>query len=151
MKLIALPAALLFAFVTGGCQSPSTQTPASTRAAVVTPADLPEPPPPTRGTPSDADAKAVEPAATELARRADAGDKAFIAKLMGGGAANDAAAADMIERIKRADVGKTFRTHLAVRSPETAGLNYHDPSHFQVDLKKDAAGRWEVARLWLCR
>ena len=116
---------------------------------LITPAPA-DPPHPTRGTPSDADVKAAEPAATELAKRADAGDKAFIAKLIGGGASDDDAA-DMIDRIRRADVRKTFKSHLEVRGPETAGLNYHKPSHFQVDLKKDAKGRWEVTRLWLCR
>jgi hypothetical protein len=110
---------------------------------------LPDPPRPTRGAPSEADVKATEPAAIELAKRADAGDKAFVAKLMPG--ASDDAVVDMIDRIKRADVRKTWKAHLQVRSPESAGLNYHDPSHFQVDLTKDGQGRWEVARLWFCR
>ena len=57
----------------------------------------------------------------------------------------------MIVRVKRADVGKTFREHLEGRSPDVAGLNYHEPSHFQVELRKGAAGKWEVARLSVCR
>ena len=109
---------------------------ASTRAA-----DAPPLPPP--------DAKAVEPAAIELAGRADAGDTAFIAKLMTH--ATKDAAADMIERIKWADVRRTYASHLTLRGPDAAGLNYHDPYHFQVELKKDAAGKWELARLWFCR
>jgi cell division septation protein DedD len=149
--LLAITAALSLT----ACRSPDTHsstttTPAPSPAATrPSPTELPEPPPLTRATPSDADAKAVEPAATELARRADAGDTAYIARLMDG--ARQDAAADMIARIKKADVRNTFRSHLAVRGADAAGLNYHDPSHFQVDLKKGANGEWAVSRLWLCR
>jgi hypothetical protein len=92
----------------------------------------------------------IEPAAVELAQRAEAGDTAFISKLMDNGANADAAT-DMIARIKRADVRKTFRDHLEGRGPESARLNYHTPSHFQVELQKGQAGEWEVIRLWFCR
>ena len=106
--------------------------------------------PATAPAPSDADLKSIEKLAAELTTRADAGDKAFVAKLIGDGT-DDAAAADMIARIKRADVRKTFRQHLSPKSPSAAGLNYHDPSHFQVDLKTGDNGQWTLARLWVCR
>lgn len=106
--------------------------------------------PATAPAPSDADLKSIEKLATELTTRADAGDKAFVAQLIGDGA-DDAAAADMIDRIKRADVRKTFRQHVSPKSPSAAGLNYHDPSHFQVDLKKADDGQWTLSRLSVCR
>ena len=100
--------------------------------------------------PSDADIRSIEKLAIELATRADAGDKAFVATLIGDGA-DDRAASDMIARIRRADVRKTFRQHLEHKAASAAGLNYHDPSHFQVELKKDDAGKWTVSRLSFCR
>jgi hypothetical protein len=106
--------------------------------------------PTTAPAPSGADLKSIERLAIELTTRADAGDKAFVAKLIAGGT-DESAAADMIERIKRADVGKTFRRHLETRGAPAWRLNYHDPSHFQVDLKKGADGQWSLARLWVCR
>jgi hypothetical protein len=96
------------------------------------------------------DPEKVEPAAVELAKRAEAGDSAFVAKLMEKDAGAEAVA-DMIARIKRADVRKTFREHLEGRGPDAAVLNYHQPSHVQVELRKDAAGKWEVRRLSVCR
>ena len=106
--------------------------------------------PATAPAPSDADVKSIEKLATELTTRADAGDKVFVAKLIGDGTDNGAAS-DMIDRIKRADVRKTFRQHLSPKGASAAGLNYHDPSHFQVDLKKGADGQWTLARLSVCR
>ena len=100
--------------------------------------------------PSEGDVKAIEKLAVELTDRADAGDKAFIAKLIGE-KADDGAAGDMIDRIKRADVRKTFRKHLSAKGASAAGLNYHDPSHFQVELRKGEDGQWALARLWVCR
>jgi hypothetical protein len=96
------------------------------------------------------DAEAIGSVAAELAGRAEAGDGAYVAKRMGNGAGAEAAA-DMIARIRRADVGKTFRAHLEGRGMDSAGLNYHEPSHFQVELRKGAEGKWEVGRLWVCR
>jgi len=106
--------------------------------------------PATAPAPSDADLKSIEKLATELATRAEAGDKAFVSRLISD-KADDAGAADMIDRIKRGDVAKTFRAHLALRGADAAGFNYHDPSHFQVDLKKGAGGRWALTRLSVCR
>jgi hypothetical protein len=96
------------------------------------------------------DPEKIEPAAVELAKRADAGDTAFISKLMDK-SANADTVTDMIARIKRADVRKTFRDHLEGRGPESARLNYHTPSHFQVELQKGRAGNWEVTGLRFCR
>jgi hypothetical protein len=95
-------------------------------------------------------AEQIEPAAVDLAKRAEAGDQAFVANLMDKDASPQAVA-DMIARLKRADVRRTFRAHLEARGPGSAKLNYHDPSHVQVDLRKGPAGKWEVARLWFCR
>jgi len=96
------------------------------------------------------DAEKVEPAAVELAMRAEAGDAAYVAKFMEKAADADAVA-DMVGRIRRADVRKTFGEHLEGRGADVAGLNYHEPSHFQVELRKGAGGTWEVARLRVCR
>jgi hypothetical protein len=96
------------------------------------------------------DAEKVEAAAVELAKRAEAGDRAFIAQRMEKDVSGEAVG-DMIARLRRADVRKTFREHLEGRGPDGAGLNYHEPSHVQVELRKGQAGKWEVARLWFCR
>jgi hypothetical protein len=84
----------------------------------------------------------------ELVRRADANDEAYFAGLMPG--AEPAAATDMMHRVKRVDMSANYAKHLVVTDAATARLDYHDPAHFQVDLKRSGAG-WTVTRLWFCR
>lgn len=130
-----------------GCtaHNPPTTTPPS-----ATSPNLPEPPPPpSRGSkPSDDDITAIRPAVADLVRRAQANDEAFFRGVMPGADAGQVA--DMIRRINGVDMNANYPQHLAVNDAATAHLNYHDPCHVQIDLKR-GAGPWTVSRLWFCR
>jgi hypothetical protein len=134
------------AFLVGGCHERHS---ASTMPSAAELAALPEPPPPARGSaPSQEDIMAVRAAVAELVRRADANDEAYFAGLMPG--AEPAAATDMMHRVKRVDMNGNYAKHLVMTDAATARLDYHDPAHFQVDLKRPGAA-WTVTRLWFCR
>lgn len=139
-----IPAAAVV-FAAAGCRDKHAE---STNAAAMS--ALPEPPPPTRGSaPSQEDIAAVRAAVAELARRADANDEAYFAALMPG--AEPSSAADMMRRVKSVDMNANYASHLVMNDASTARLDYHNPAHFQVDLKRPTGAGWTVTRLWFCR
>jgi hypothetical protein len=120
----------------------------TTRAAAGSYGNLPEAPPPSRAKPSEQEVAAVKAVAADLDRRAKANDEAYFRKLMPG--ADAAAVADMVGRVRGVDLNATYAKHLVVNDAATGRLDYHSPSHFQVELGK-AGGEWAVTRLWFCR
>lgn len=139
-----IPAAAVV-FTAAGCRDKHAE---SSRAAAL--AALPEPSPLARGAaPAQEDVIAVRAVVAELVRRADANDEAYFAGLMPG--AEPAAATDMMNRVKRVDMSANYAKHLVVTDAATARLDYHDPAHFQVDLKRPSGAGWTVTRLWFCR